>query len=45
AHAEMAHAANPYGDGHASDRIVGIIKAHFGLLPTYPADFAAAQIG
>ncbi|HEX2947970.1 MAG TPA: UDP-N-acetylglucosamine 2-epimerase (non-hydrolyzing) [Armatimonadota bacterium] len=41
AHAEMAHAANPYGDGRATARIVDIIKAHFGLLPNYPEDFSA----
>ena len=31
AHAAMAHAANPYGDGHAAARIVDIIKRHFQL--------------
>jgi UDP-N-acetylglucosamine 2-epimerase (non-hydrolysing) len=25
AHAEMAHAVNPYGDGHAAERIVRAI--------------------
>jgi UDP-N-acetylglucosamine 2-epimerase (non-hydrolysing) len=41
AHAAMAHAANPYGDGHASARIADIIKAHFGLIAEYPEDFHA----
>ncbi|HAL01009.1 MAG TPA: UDP-N-acetylglucosamine 2-epimerase (non-hydrolyzing) [Exiguobacterium sp.] len=27
---EMAHASNPYGDGHASERIVQAILHHFG---------------
>lgn len=30
AHARMAHASNPYGDGHASERIVQAILKHFG---------------
>jgi len=37
AHAAMAHAANPYGDGHSSQRILGILKSYFGvesILPT-----------
>ena len=25
-HARMAHASNPYGDGHASERIVGVLE-------------------
>jgi UDP-N-acetylglucosamine 2-epimerase (non-hydrolysing) len=29
AYAEMAAAQNPYGDGHASDRIVQRIRRHF----------------
>lgn len=31
AHANMAHATNPYGDGCAAQRIAEIIKNHFGL--------------
>jgi UDP-N-acetylglucosamine 2-epimerase (non-hydrolysing) len=31
AYAEMAHAVNPYGDGHAADRAVGAIRAMLGL--------------
>lgn len=26
AYAEMSHASNPYGDGHASERIVGVLR-------------------
>lgn len=29
---EMATARNPYGDGHASDRIINHLLSHFGLL-------------
>ena len=29
AYAKMAHASNPYGDGHASERIAAAILAHF----------------
>lgn len=39
AHAAMAHAANPYGDGQAAARIVGILRAHFGLENALPAQF------
>jgi UDP-N-acetylglucosamine 2-epimerase len=28
AHSKMAHASNPYGDGHASERIVSALKSH-----------------
>lgn len=39
AYHKMAHAANPYGDGTASQRIVAAIAYHFGLVSTRPADF------
>jgi len=39
ARAPMTSTANPYGDGHASERIVGILRAHFRLTTTMPADF------
>jgi UDP-N-acetylglucosamine 2-epimerase (non-hydrolysing) len=29
AYAEMANAQNPYGDGHAAERIVKRIREHF----------------
>ena len=41
AYAAMAHAVNPYGDGHACERIVQAIAWHFGLEPERPADFEA----
>ncbi|MHB8926544.1 MAG: non-hydrolyzing UDP-N-acetylglucosamine 2-epimerase [Bacillota bacterium] len=40
AYAAMSEAANPYGDGHAAERILAAIKHHFGLGPR-PADFAS----
>ncbi|MEH7076620.1 non-hydrolyzing UDP-N-acetylglucosamine 2-epimerase [Neobacillus drentensis] len=38
AHDKMAHASNPYGDGHASERIVKAILHHFEN-EERPADF------
>ncbi|HEY3376468.1 MAG TPA: UDP-N-acetylglucosamine 2-epimerase (non-hydrolyzing) [Armatimonadota bacterium] len=43
AHAAMAHAANPYGDGRASERIAAIIKAHFGITSCLPDEFSTAS--
>ncbi|WP_135557506.1 non-hydrolyzing UDP-N-acetylglucosamine 2-epimerase [Paenibacillus cymbidii] len=37
----MSNAANPYGDGRASERIVQAIKHHFGLSPDRPLPFGA----
>ncbi|GAA4720695.1 non-hydrolyzing UDP-N-acetylglucosamine 2-epimerase [Brevibacillus fulvus] len=39
AYEEMAKAANPYGDGKASERIVQAILHHFGLRAERPAPF------
>ena len=39
AYARMAKAVNPYGDGHASERIVQAILWHFGRAAEKPADF------
>ena len=39
AYEAMAHAVNPYGDGHACARIADAIEWHFGLRDTRPADF------
>lgn len=39
AYAQMAKAVNPYGDGHASERIVQGILWHFGRTAQKPADF------
>ena len=36
---KMAHAANPYGDGCASERIVAALKYEFKLSDEKPADF------
>jgi len=36
---KMAHASNPYGDGHASERIVQAILYHFGKRDTKPEPF------
>ena len=41
AYARMAKAVNPYGDGHASERIVQAILWHFGRAAEKPADFNA----
>lgn len=39
AYTKMAHAANPYGDGHACERIADAILYHFGLRETAPKEF------
>lgn len=39
AHESMAKAKNPYGDGHASERIVQACRYHFGLDRIRPQDF------
>lgn len=36
---KMAHSANPYGDGNASERIAEAIKFGFGITDKRPADF------
>lgn len=36
---KMAHSANPYGDGNASERIAEAIKFGFGIIDKRPADF------
>ena len=43
AYQRMARAVNPYGDGHASERIADAISWHFGLRPERPADFTANE--
>ncbi|ANW99748.1 UDP-N-acetyl glucosamine 2-epimerase [Thermoclostridium stercorarium subsp. thermolacticum DSM 2910] len=35
----MAHSVNPYGDGHASERIVGAVRYWFGLTDKKPEPF------
>ncbi len=39
AYGAMAHAVNPYGDGHACARIADAIEWHFGLRSLPPAPF------
>ena len=39
AYDEMAHAVNPYGDGHACERIAQAILLHFGLDDTPVSSF------
>ena len=39
AYDKMAHAANPYGDGNASSRIVVALLYEFGIIPQRVADF------
>ena len=39
AYSAMAHAVNPYGDGHACERIAQGILWHFGRIAEKPADF------
>ena len=41
AYEAMAHAVNPYGDGHACERIGQGILWRFGLTAEKPADFCA----
>lgn len=38
-YAKMSQAANPYGDGHASERIVKAILHHFGIEKERPEEF------
>lgn len=39
AYQQMANAKNPYGDGHATQRILTAIQYHFGTVAQRPADF------
>ncbi|MDR3207115.1 MAG: UDP-N-acetylglucosamine 2-epimerase, partial [Oscillospiraceae bacterium] len=39
AYAAMAKAVNPYGDGHACERIVKAIQYEYGLAPAGPVEF------
>ena len=39
AYDRMAHAVNPYGDGHASERIADAIEHEFGLRSEPPGEF------
>lgn len=44
AHRSMARAANPYGDGRTSERIVQALRYHFGLRPDRPADYCPQAV-
>ena len=39
AYTQMAHAVNPYGDGHACRRIADAIEWRFGLRADRPKEF------
>ena len=41
AYDKMAHAVNPYGDGHACRRIADAVEWRFGLREEQPADYGA----
>ena len=41
AYTAMAHAVNPYGDGHACRRIADAIEWKFGLRAEQPVEFRA----
>ena len=41
AYDKMAHAVNPYGDGHACRRIADAVEWRFGLREERPADYGA----
>jgi UDP-N-acetylglucosamine 2-epimerase (non-hydrolysing) len=41
AYQQMAHVANPYGDGNASARIRQAVEYHFGLSTTRPTEFGS----
>jgi UDP-N-acetylglucosamine 2-epimerase (non-hydrolysing) len=40
----MAQARNPFGDGHAAERIVDAIRHHFGLTPDPPRAFVPTGV-
>ena len=40
AYERMARAVNPYGDGHACERIAGAIEYTFGLAAEPPTEFS-----
>ncbi len=40
AYARMSRARNPYGDGRASERIVGVLRHHFGFARNLPDEFS-----
>ena len=43
AYEKMAHAVNPYGDGHACERIADAIEFSFGLREDRPSEFSVTR--
>jgi UDP-N-acetylglucosamine 2-epimerase (non-hydrolysing) len=39
-YARMSQARNPYGDGRAAERIVGVLRRYFGFTPNLPHEFS-----
>lgn len=44
AYENMSRSVNPYGDGHASERIVQAILYHFGAIDRKPAEFRVKAV-
>ena len=44
-YAKMSQAVNPYGDGHASERIVGALLHYFGASDMKPEEFVVKTAG
>jgi UDP-N-acetylglucosamine 2-epimerase (non-hydrolysing) len=44
AYRKMSNAVNPYGDGHAAERISQAIRWYFGLSRTRPSPFRAGKV-
>ncbi len=40
AYEQMSRARNPYGDGRAAERIVGVLRHHFGFAQNLPDEFS-----
>jgi UDP-N-acetylglucosamine 2-epimerase (non-hydrolysing) len=45
AYAKMSRARNPYGDGHAAERIVGGLRYYFGMAKNPPRAFSVSRRG
>lgn len=41
----VAHSVNPYGDGHASERIIGALLYYFGIYDVKPEEFNVKVVG
>ena len=42
---KMASAVNPYGDGKASERIIGALLHYFGFIDVRPEEFIPSEVG